>query len=285
MQLDCGAVLGERNFRRPRSVSPGADWYTMIFFDAHTLSSLVLIAVIGGVLGLDRTAAGQFMISQPIVAGPITGWILGDATVGLIIGALLELIWVMDMPVGTFVPADSTAVTVSSTAIAVLGGAGEPVLPVIGFSILLTVGMVPITTVAENRARKWMSRLADMAIAAPGEVVGQRLARAHLSGLVVFFLKSFIVYLVLLPLGLAAIVLFRQMPDTIHRAMELFVKFLPLVGVAAVVRKLSIRTADRFLLAGIVAAAILSMAFHVPAVFITAVTVGLGWIGVRYGER
>ena len=259
--------------------------YTMIFFDAHTLSSLVLIAVIGGVLGLDRTAAGQFMISQPIVAGPIIGWILGDATVGLIIGALLELIWVMDMPIGTFVPADSTAVTVSSTAIAVLGGAGEPVLPVIGFSILLTVGMVPITTVAEHRSRKWMSKLADMAIAAPGEVVGQRLARAHLSGLVVFFLKSFIVYLVLLPLGLAAIVLFRQMPDTIHRAMELFVKFLPLVGVAAVVRKLSIRTADRFLLAGIVAAAILSMAFHVPAVFITAVTVGLGWIGVRYGER
>ena len=62
------------------------------------------------------------MISQPIVAGPLAGWLLGDIAAGMVIGGVLELIWVLDMPVGTFVPADATVGTMAATAIAVLGG-------------------------------------------------------------------------------------------------------------------------------------------------------------------
>ena len=85
----------------------------------------MIAALAGGVIGLDRTAAGQFMVSQPIVAGPLTGLILGDVMAGLLIGALLELIWVMDVPVGTFVPANQTVAAVAATAIAVIGSGGS----------------------------------------------------------------------------------------------------------------------------------------------------------------
>jgi mannose/fructose/N-acetylgalactosamine-specific phosphotransferase system component IIC len=96
----------------------------MPVFDAHMVLVILGISAVGGILGLDRTAAGQFMISQPIVAGPVTGWMLGDPTAGIVIGAVLELIWLLDLPVGTFVPADATIGTVSATAFAALGKSG-----------------------------------------------------------------------------------------------------------------------------------------------------------------
>ena len=41
------------------------------------LTSSLLIGLIGGIVDLDSTATWQFMISQPIVAAPLTGLFLG----------------------------------------------------------------------------------------------------------------------------------------------------------------------------------------------------------------
>jgi hypothetical protein len=71
-------------------------------------------------------------------------------------------------------------------------------------------------------ARKQNSGLAEYVLAAPGEDVSRKLALAHLSGLVVFFMKSFILYLIVLPAGLAALLLFARMPEQFHSAMALF---------------------------------------------------------------
>ena len=257
----------------------------MPVLDAHMVLAVVGIALIGGLIGLDRTAVGQFMISEPIVAAPLTGWMLGDPVAGTIIGVVLELIWVLDMPIGAFVPADATISAVSATAIAALGSAGNAPLPVIGFSILLTVAMVPATMRADDIVRHWNSRLADAVMTGPGLDTGRRLARAHLSGLPVFFMKSFLLYLVFLPLGLAAVSAFNHLPENVHRAMSLFVKLLPLIGVALVVRKLSMKTVDLFLLSGFMIAAMAGHLFQAPAVIIILLAVTGGWLGARYLER
>jgi mannose/fructose/N-acetylgalactosamine-specific phosphotransferase system component IIC len=256
----------------------------MAIFDTKTLSDIILVALAGGIIGLDRTAAGQFMISQPVVAGPLIGWMLGDATTGLIIGIVLELIWLMDIPVGTFVPADSTFTTVWATAVAVLASAGKAPLPVMGFCILLTVALVPITMRVENYIRKWNSRLAAAAEPAPGEHAGRRLSRAHLSGIAVFFLKSFVLYLVLLPPGLIAAHLFNGLPVRFQGAMSLFIKLLPLLGIASVVRRLSIRTADGFLLVGFVTAAAVGLALRANFLLVMLVAATATWVGVKYRE-
>ena len=101
----------------------------MQMFDPHTVLAVLGIAIAGGIIGLDRTAAGQFMISQPIVAGPLTGWLLGDPTAGIVIGASMELVWLLDMPIGTFVPADATIGTISAAAAAALGSPAGASLP------------------------------------------------------------------------------------------------------------------------------------------------------------
>ncbi len=257
----------------------------MVFFDVHMIPGILGVALVGGIIGLDRTAAGQFMISQPVVAGPIAGWLLGDAAAGLVIGAVLELIWVLDMPVGTFVPADATICAVSATAIAVLGSSGAARPDIIGFSILLTTAMVPVTMKFDRVVRTLNSRFADRVASAAGAGPDRRLSRAQLGGLTVFFLKSFLSYLIFVPAGLFAAALFAAVPRQVHVAMTLFVKLLPLIGAAMVVRRLSIRVLDRLFLGGIILAAFLTLTLHAPAVIVVPAVAAAGYAGFRYGDR
>lgn len=246
------------------------------------MTDIMIAALAGGVIGLDRTAAGQFMISQPIVAGPLMGLVLGDVMAGLLIGAVLELIWVMDVPVGTFVPANSTIAAVAATAIAVIGSGGKAPLSVVGFVLLLTVAMAPVTMFVETGMRKWNSRLGSRLFAASGRPAAAALSRAHLAGLALFFTKSFLLCLILVPAGLLALEVFERLPAAFHEAMMLFVKLLPLLGVAALSRRLSVRTFDRFLVGGFLLAAVLGPAFALSPVVIILLAVAAGWVGVRY---
>ncbi len=61
---------------------------------------LFLISLIGGLLVLDTTAVLQVLISQPLVSGALLGWLLGDVSLGLRLGILLQLLWLNQLPVG-----------------------------------------------------------------------------------------------------------------------------------------------------------------------------------------
>lgn len=246
------------------------------------MTDIMIAALAGGLIGLDRTAAGQFMISQPIVAGPLMGLVLGDVMAGLLIGAVLELIWVMDVPVGTFVPANSTVAAVAATAIAVIGSGGTAPLSVVGFVLFLTVAMAPLTMIVETAMRKGNARLGSRLFASSGRPAAAALSRAHLAGLALFFSKSFLLCLVIVPAGLLALEVFERLPAAFHEAMMLFVKLLPLLGVAALSRKLSVRTFDRFLVGGYFLAAVLGLGFALPPVVIVPLVAVAGWVGVRF---
>jgi mannose/fructose/N-acetylgalactosamine-specific phosphotransferase system component IIC len=71
------------------------------------------------------------MVSRPIVTAPLIGWIMGNAGAGLVIGVVLELLFIGDLPVGKYVPVHETGLSILSTAMALtaLGsfGAGSAV--------------------------------------------------------------------------------------------------------------------------------------------------------------
>jgi mannose PTS system EIIC component len=255
----------------------------MAMIDLHMLLAITGVAFVGGFVGLDRTAAGQFMISQPIVAAPLAGWLLGDAAAGLVVGAVLELIWVLDMPVGGFVPADVTVSAVTATTVAILTCPNGAPRSMLGFSILLSVATVPFTMMADTYVRTWNSTLVGKAQA--GADAARSLSRAHLTGLGVFYLKSVLLYAVLLPAGLAAAALFMHAPSPVRSAMELFLKLLPLLGVALVVRRLSVSSRDPFLLTGFVTAGLAAMVLHLHPGLVVILTVVAGWLGVQYHEH
>lgn len=94
------------------------------------LTASLLIAMIGGVVDLDSTATWQFMISQPIVAAPLTGLFLGNIfgeaaaglKLGLMVGTILQLLWIEQLPLGMNVPPDAALASVLSVALGFIAG-------------------------------------------------------------------------------------------------------------------------------------------------------------------
>jgi len=94
------------------------------------------VGLLGGLLGLDGTSVGQFMVSRPIVAGALVGWILGDPALGLTIGAVLEVYLIVSVPAGgARFPEGSTATAVAVAS--AVGGGGTSALP-----LAVAIGLV-----------------------------------------------------------------------------------------------------------------------------------------------
>lgn len=62
--------------------------------------SLMPLALLGGLLGLDVVSFPQAMISRPLVASTLAGALAGDTESGLLLGAVLELIALETLPFG-----------------------------------------------------------------------------------------------------------------------------------------------------------------------------------------
>ena len=71
------------------------------------LVKALLVAFWDGLCSLDDGGM-QLQIRKPLLAGTITGLILGDLTQGLIIGGTLELMWLGINSVGAYTPPDIT---------------------------------------------------------------------------------------------------------------------------------------------------------------------------------
>jgi mannose/fructose/N-acetylgalactosamine-specific phosphotransferase system component IIC len=61
---------------------------------------VLLISFIAGLVAIDTASGWQVMISQPVVSCPIIGLIFGDPELGLLMGILLELPWLVNIPLG-----------------------------------------------------------------------------------------------------------------------------------------------------------------------------------------
>lgn len=82
---------------------------------------IIQVTLLGGLLALDGTSVGQFMLSRPLVAGALVGWALGEPALGLTVGAILELYLLVSFPTGgSRFPEGATA-----TVVAVASAAGS----------------------------------------------------------------------------------------------------------------------------------------------------------------
>lgn len=83
------------------------------------------MTALGGLLALDATSVGQFMVSRPLVAGALTGWLVGDPALGVTVGAILELYLLVSFPTGgSRFPEGATATVVAVASAAGASGAG-----------------------------------------------------------------------------------------------------------------------------------------------------------------
>lgn len=145
------------------------------------------LSLLGGLLGLDGTAVGQFMLSRPLVAGALAGLAVGNVAQGALVGMILELYLLVSVPSGgARFPDAPTATVVAVACAAPFHGTGAVPLAV---AVGLVWGQVGGATI--DIQRRWNARL----LPEPGqsEDPARAIAWAHPAAIVIDFLRASVV--------------------------------------------------------------------------------------------
>lgn len=150
--------------------------------------STLILSFLGGLLTLDQTSLGQFMLSRPLVSASLAGWILGNPEAGILAGAILEVLFLPAFPVGgARFPEGGPAgvVAVAASAAAGDGAAG----------LALGVGLGTVWGGAAGWSVTLMRRLNER-IAPAGvrdTLPPSRIVAGHVSGLVLDFARGAVI--------------------------------------------------------------------------------------------
>ena len=145
------------------------------------------LAFLGGLLALDATSVGQFMVSRPLVAGTLAGWWLGDPSLGLEIGAILELFHLAGVPAGGSRVPEAGPGSVVAVAIAMSAGG------LAGFALALVAGLAvsELGGMTVGLQRHVVARLFDRIEA--GSVTAPKVTAAHLTSVLLDFVRGTLV--------------------------------------------------------------------------------------------
>jgi len=113
------------------------------------------------VLEADAALVGQWLVSRPLVVGPLVGWAAGDPGLGAAMGALIELFCLEELPVGSVVPPNG-AVAAGCAVLLAAGPAGIP--PAVALPVGLALGAAHGRL--EARVRSWRAALTARALEA-----------------------------------------------------------------------------------------------------------------------
>jgi PTS system mannose-specific IIC component/fructoselysine and glucoselysine-specific PTS system IIC component len=118
-----------------------------------------LLSLVLALLSLDISAVGQFMVARPIVVGPVIGMLTGHFELGLGMGALIELIWIGDVPVGAHLPLDLCVLSGVAVAFASeLTTAKYPPEAAMTYAIGVAIPLAALSTQVEILLRKFHVR-------------------------------------------------------------------------------------------------------------------------------
>jgi PTS system mannose-specific IIC component len=133
--------------------------------------TVLLLVVWGTLVGLDLVSVPQAMISRPLVAGTVAGWLAGDVEAGLRVGVVLELFALDVLPIGAVRYPDYGPATVVAAALA----AGAPWELGLGLSVgvalvLAILGGWSLQRVRRRNARAIQRRAAALAAGESGAI-------------------------------------------------------------------------------------------------------------------
>ena len=143
------------------------------------MRELLPLSLLGAVIGLDVVCFPQMMYSRPLVAATLAGAFVGDATRGLLVGVMLELIAIATLPFGASrYPEWGSAAVVGGAISATLHTDRAGVVTIGVLAALATAWVGGWTLV---KLRQWNAYLAQrrrpaLEAGARGAVIGLQLA-------------------------------------------------------------------------------------------------------------
>ncbi len=135
------------------------------------------------------------MVSRPLVAGTLTGWVLGDPALGLEIGALLELFHLAGVPAGgTRVPETGPASVVAvSVAVSAGGFSG------LAFGLVAGIALAELGGITVGLQRHLVASVFDRI--GQESVTASKITAGHLSAVLLDFVRGAVVTAVGLVVG------------------------------------------------------------------------------------
>ncbi len=239
-------------------------WLALTLVPDASVSSLALLALLAGLLALDDVALAQTWFSQPLPAALLTGFFCGDPMTGLAIGLPLQLILVVNLPVGQSFTGDPAVAVVAAVGATVLSGQN------------LTRTLTSVSSV-EFGFTGWMILAAGI-LSAAGHYIIQAERRAHvlwmleghktlrdgnldrmagLQGrcLAVTFLRGGIFAIMFLLFLLRIwIPLFEILPERLNHALGLLPWLLPGLGLGTLIDRYGTKKGWIWVLGGIILA-------------------------------
>jgi mannose/fructose/N-acetylgalactosamine-specific phosphotransferase system component IIC len=196
----------------------------------------LLAGLLGGLCYLDRTAACQLMLHRPLVVSTIMGGIFGNFLAGAQVGAVLELIYLVHLPVGASLPPDDTgaAVFAGSAAAAIASGS---VVDSGNFTalILLSVLFAELGKLPDRMIRKVNGRIARITRESVDRGDLKAVEHGLLAGLTLFAATGFLVSLLFSGAGIAVSkLLLPRFGTAIILDFTALAPVLPLIGAASV---------------------------------------------------
>lgn len=137
---------------------------------------LLVLVALGGLVGLDTVSCAQAMVSRPIVAGPLAGLLLGDASTGMLVGLLLEVVSLHQLPIGAARHWGTGPAAVAAAAAAIWSGGKAPT------ALVLAVGYGVLVGWAGSWSMTVLRRLNGVLVGREGHrpLSPSRLSRRHL---------------------------------------------------------------------------------------------------------
>ncbi|OGL48702.1 MAG: hypothetical protein A3C43_02495 [Candidatus Schekmanbacteria bacterium RIFCSPHIGHO2_02_FULL_38_11] len=208
------------------------------------IKNIFIASLIGSLIGLDRTAVFQTMVSQPIVTAPVIGFLFGNYTAGIAIGIALQLIWLFSLQIGAAIVLNSTlaSVIVTSSTIEMMNtisGENKMFTAIAVFSFLLCLPFLFIEQKMDMLVRKvnvfWSKKAEELINEEKFSAIGY----ANLSGIFFFFLKNFLFLLVSTIIITGIITMsYPVLPSSFFEGLNLFFILMPLLGIAVVLESI-----------------------------------------------
>jgi len=197
----------------------------------------LLAGIIGGVCYLDRTAACQLMLHRPIVVATLMGGIFGNFSAGAQVGIVLELIYLVHLPVGASLPPDDTGAAVFAGSAAAFASR-DAVVDGGCFAILIMLSVLcaELGKCSDALVRKINGRIARIARNAVERGDIKAVEQSLLAGLTLFGITGILLALLFSVSGVVASSLLLPLigADMYFDLGALALVVLPLLGAASV---------------------------------------------------
>lgn len=189
------------------------------------------------VLELDAASVGPFLISRPLVVGPLIGWILGDAWSGAVLGAIFESLSLWELPLGGRLEFSSCVAAGVASWIACRR-------PATSLDVALAIGLASgllharIERAARRRRGDWFTRIARRLDAGRAPLLGFEIAGALTAQATTTFL---FILTVILSSSVVAPTRWNMAPEILRAGFRTALAAAPWIGAGGAVAALARR--------------------------------------------